>query len=324
MLLEYRVEDVVGRRQEDHRPDEEGDHQQRVAQLCAHGVDDHRDERQQRHGQQAVVESDAAGGEERREGLQADARERHDGQVDDARAPAAVHHRLRKRAGDDREDEQREGREQERDDEERGDEQHGDAEPLVEPLAVEHEEERPEDDARAGVVLQHDDRQRQADHRTHAEEVRGPVDRERIFAHHARQGQRRGDLGELHGLHAYGPELEPRLGAVDLAAEEQRGDEQQEAPDVGGVGQHVVVAVVEQQHDRRHDARDADPHGLLHVEVREREELPAPLLVGGGRDEEEARGDDGRVEQDGDAVHAVEYRAGAATGHRRDSGFACS
>lgn len=124
-----------------------------------------------------------------------------------------VHHRLGERADQNQRHEQCHRREEERDDEQRGDQQHRDAEPFVQPFAVEHEKERPQHDARPGVVLQDDDEERNADHHGDLHQVARAVDREGVFAHHAGQGQGRGDLGELHGCtrsdpnsnHAFAP-----------------------------------------------------------------------------------------------------------------------
>ena len=195
---------------------------------------------------------------------------------------------------------------------------------LLRPLAVEHEEERSQDDARAGVVLQDDDQQRGADHQPHLEEVAGAVDREVVVAHHAGQGQGRGDLSELHGLHAERAELEPRLGAVDLMSEGQCRQQHHQTQEVGRIGQHVVVAHVEQQHDDGHDPRRTDPDELLHVEVREGEDVGRRVVVGGRGDREPPCDDDQHIEQHRAEIDAVEDRIVPVSGHRPDSRFACS
>ena len=324
MLLENRIEDVVGRRQEYHRADEEPHRDEDVAQIGPVGIYGHEGERQERHREQTVVDVHRPGGNERHCDVEQPRSESQRGKVDHARTPPAVHHRLRERADQNHQHEQRHRREQERENEECGDEEHRDAEPLVQPLAVEDEEERAEHDTRAGVVLQDDDEERDADDHPHLEEVARTVYREGVCAHDARHGERRGNLGELDGLHAEGAELEPRLGAVDLAAEEQRRDQQRQTDEIGRVGKHVEVAhVKQQQHDGR-GPRHADPDELLHVEVAEGEEVARRPVVRGRGDGEPPRYDDEHVEQDRTEVHAVENRIVPTTGHMRGNRFSCS
>ena len=324
VFLEDRVEDIVGRGEEDHRSGEEPDEDEDVAQIgavCVCGGPDHREEADD---QQAVVQVELPGGDDCGGRAEENAAQGDAGQEDDPRFPESVHHGLGEYADQDDRYEQGHGREQERDDEQGGDQQHGDAEPLVEPLAVEDEEERPEDDSRSGVVLQDDDQQRDADYDGDFGEVPGAVDREGVPAHDAGQCECRCDLGELHGLHAHGPEFEPGLCSVDLASEEQGGDEESEAGEIGRVGEHVVESVVEQQHDEGGDPGESDPDELLHVEVREGEG-PADGVVVGGRDDGDESGQyEEDVEEDGSAVDAVEYAVEPVTCHRRGSGFACS
>lgn len=155
--------------------------------------------RQQRDGKQAAVAVHPPGRRHEHHEVETEGAECECGEEHQARTPLSVHHRLRKSADQQQRDEQGHRGQQKRDDEQRGDQQHGDAEPLVEPLAVEHEQQRAEHDARTGVVLQHDDRQRQADHHAHTHEVPHPRDGEGLCAHHPGQSQRRGDLHELHG-----------------------------------------------------------------------------------------------------------------------------
>ena len=209
MRFEHRFEDIVGCRDEGHRNDEESRHEQDVHQPRAVGVDRHDRQRSERHGQQAAVDVHRAGGDESHERREDDGRERQRGEVDDARTPSAVHHRLRRHADQDQQHQQRHGRQQERNDEERSDEQNRDAEPLVESFAVEDEEECTQHDARTGVVLQNGEQHRDTDDHTHAQQIAEAVDREGVVAHHARQCQRRGDLDEFDGLDAQRPQFDP-------------------------------------------------------------------------------------------------------------------
>ena len=209
VLLENRVEDVVGGGQKDHRPDEEAYQNEDIAQIRTVGVNRNADDRQQADDQQAVIEVEFPGGNQRCGCAEQDARQRQHGQKDDPRAPHSIHHRLREGANQNQRDEQGHRREQERDDEQRGDQQDRDAEPFVQPFAVEHEKERPQHDARPGVVLQDDDEERNADHHGDLHQVARAVDREGVVAHHARQCQRRGDLDEFDGLDAQRPQFDP-------------------------------------------------------------------------------------------------------------------
>ena len=216
---------------------------------------------------------------------------------------------------------QRHGRQQERNDEERSDEQNRDAEPLVESLAVKHEEERAEHDARTGVILQDDDEKRDADHHAHLEEVARTVDREGVGAHHAGQRESRGDLHEFDGLQAERTEFEPRLGAVHLAAEQQRAQQQRQSREIGRIGEHMVEPFVEQQHHERRGPRHADPHQLLHVEVREGEDIGRALVVRRRGDRHPPRHHDQHVQQDRPEVHSVKDTM-AVSGHTK--GNRCS
>ena len=232
--------------------------------------------------------------------------------------------RLGEGADEDQQNQQRSRREEERRDEERGDQQNGDAEPLVEPLAVEDEEKRTQHDARTGVVLQDDDHERHADDHPHLQQVAGPVDRERIGTHGAGQRQRRSDLNELDGLDAHRAEFEPRLGAVDLAAEEQCGDEHGQAGEISRVGEHVEEPLVEQQHDERGARSDADPDGLLHVEMRRGEHVDRILVIRRGEDRHGPQDDDDGIEQDRPQVEVPEDSGKTANGHRRGNRYSCS
>lgn len=184
--------------------------------------------------------------------------------------------------------------------------------------------ERAEHDARAGIVLQHDDRQRQTNDQTDLHQVARTRNREVVFAHHAGEGESRGDLDELHGLHAERAELEPRFGAVDLLARHERRCEQQQSRDVGRIGEHMIEPVVEQQHHDRRNERDAHPDELFHVEMRERKEVGRPFLVRSRNDRNAPRQYDEHIEQDRRAVHAVENPVVSATCHTRDNRCSCS
>ena len=321
VLFENRIEDIVGGGEEDHRAEKKPHGNQGAAQVHAEGIDEHADQRQQRHGQQAGVQVHHAGRDECHRHAEQDARQRQRGQIDQARAPLPGHHRFGERADQNDRHEQRHRRKQERHDEQRGDQQHRDAEPLVESLAVKHEEERAEHDARTGVVLQDDDEKRDADHHAHLEEVARTVDREGVGAHHAGQRESRGDLHEFDGLQAERTEFEPRLGTVHLAAEQQRAQQQRQSREIGRVDEHMVEPFVEQQHHERRGPRHADPHQLLHVEVREGEDIGRALVVRRRGDRHPPRQHDQHVQQDRPEVHSVKDTM-AVSGHTK--GNRCS
>ena len=322
--FEDRIENIVGRRQENHRAEEQPDRNEDIVQVGAVGINHHPDQRQQRHGQEAGMQIHEARRDKPHRHAEQDAPQGQCGKVNEALAPVAVHHRLRKGADQDDRHEHRHGRKQEREDEQRGDQQHRNAEPLVEPFAVEHEEKRPEHDARTGIVLQDDDKERDADHHPDLEQVARPVDRERIGAHHAGERQCRGDLHELDRLHAERPELEPRLGPVDLAAEQQCTDQQRKAREIGRVGEHMVKPIVEQQHDDRRSPCHADPHQLFHVEVRKGEDIGRTLVVRGRSDRHPPRHHDQDIQQNCPEVDTVEDTVMAVSGHTQGNLWSCS
>ena len=244
------------------------------------------------------------------------------GQKDDARPPPAVHHRLRKGADQQHQKQQGDGREQERDDEEGRDHQNRDAEPLVQPLAVEDEEERSEHDSRPRVVLQHDDRERDQQQHPHPEQVARPGDREGVFAHQTGQRQRRGDLRHLDGLPPHGAQFEPRLGSVHLAAEQQHGDQTEDTRAVGDIGPFMEQAGVEQQHQQAEGPGDSHPDELLHVEVAERKESARRILARRRGDAETAEQHDQQIADHRHPVDSFENSRFQVTWHRTDNKFA--
>ena len=90
---------------------------------------------------------------------------------------------------------------------------------------------------------------------------------------------------------------------------------------IGRVGEHVVEPFVEQQDDDRRDPRHADPHQLLHVEVREGEDIGRALVVRRRGDRHPPRQHDQHVQQDRPEVHSVKDTM-AVSGHTK--GNRCS
>ena len=147
-----------------------------------------------------------------------------------------------------------------------------------------HEEDREEQQRGAEVALEdeHDERddpheQQRAERarlgQAHAEDA-ARRDREHlaVLGEVGGEEEHDEDLGELAGLEAEAAEADPQLGAVDLAADERRQQQQHEAAD----HERVLVAreALERGHaDERGDERrhaDEEPHHLGRGELRRR------------------------------------------------------
>ena len=98
VLFENRIEDVVGGGQEDERTDEQSQRDEDVGEVRAVGVYGGEDHGREGRCEQAVVEIERSGGDQRHHEAQQDGRQHHRGQEHEARTPLAVHHRLGERA----------------------------------------------------------------------------------------------------------------------------------------------------------------------------------------------------------------------------------
>ena len=200
MLLEDRIENIIGGRNEKHRRQEQSDRNENIAQIRAEGINRYEDERQQCHHEQAAVKIHRTGSRQQHTEIEKQRTQCQRSQINHTGPPPSVHHRLGKRADQNQHHQQGQRRKEERKNKEYGDQKHRNTEPLVQSLAVQYEQQRYEHDPRPRIILHDDNQQRQTDHQPHLEKVARPVDRKRTGTHHTGQRQRRSDLGELHGL----------------------------------------------------------------------------------------------------------------------------
>ena len=120
---------------------------------------------------------------------------------------------------------------------------------------------------------------------------------------------------DIENEYSHVAQLEPCLGAVDLAAEQKHGHQRGDTQYIGRVGPHVEILMVYQQQHQSHGPRYADPHQLLHVEVRHGEYVVDALVVGGCRYADQADSHQRDVQQQRNAVDAVEQPLGRGVEH---------
>ena len=323
--LHHVMEHVVDRAGKDERTEKQQYESQRIAYLVSVGVDGDGRGGQHDGRQDGRVPADR-NSRQRSSGINQDRSEGESRQIDRLAAPQSVGRRFACDTDQNQHDQQHRGLEQERQHEQRDDQEQRDVDPAVESLPEKHEQERAVHEGRSGVVLQHDDRDRQSEDGPYAEQVPEPVYVERVGTHVPRQRQRRRELDELGRLERHRADHDPRFGPVDLFAEKQYADQQQQRQPVERVSQHMVILVVDQQDRQGDEGRDADPYHLHAVALADVEYARVRIVVDGGVYVEPAHQHERRVYRDGHPIDAPEREAifPFAASHSKDRRSACS
>ena len=128
---------------------------------------------------------------------------------------------------------------------------HQEQPPTRQALAVQHEDEADIDQGGARLALAQDGEHRQADDGGHPQEMPAVGQAESRFAHHRRQQQRGGDLGDLGRLELDRAQLEPRVRALDVAAHEDDQHQQEEHADVGIRREHFPEPGMDDEQDEQ-------------------------------------------------------------------------
>ena len=123
-----------------------------------------------------------------------------------------------------------------------------------------------------------------------------------VDAHELGQCQGGGKLGKLGRLNPDGAEHEPGVGALDAVGVEDGGEDQQQEGHVYGVGERLVIAVVEQQQDDANDDARGNPDNLHARTGGERQQVGVAVVVAGTADAHPPGCQQQQVDDDGHPV----------------------
>ena len=184
-------------------------------------------------------------------------------------------------------------------------------------FAVEHEEEGEEHEGGPGLFLQDDDCHGQEDKPHDAEEVAPAAEGEAVGVHELGEGEGGGCLGELGRLDVdAAAEAYPGVGALDVAADKEGGDEQEDDRAVDDVGEQVVELLFEHEEHKADAEGTANPQELLSCPRVHAEEVGLSVGVAGSADTEPSADEQGEIEGDDDPVDRF-VKTSVAGYHRR-------